>query len=91
MIGHSSLEWHRFVQLLERHQITKLIDVRTRPYSRWLTLLFGVHEENTGRCLQTLAVARGHRQFSQLAIQKALKQVFDAAKDPTCLLDVQRG
>jgi uncharacterized protein (DUF488 family) len=34
-IGHSNHELPRFVELLERHQITAIADVRSRPYSQY--------------------------------------------------------
>ncbi len=34
-IGHSNHTLDRFLQLIERHGIDELVDVRTSPYSRW--------------------------------------------------------
>jgi uncharacterized protein (DUF488 family) len=34
-IGHSSHPLDAFVELLRRHRIAALVDVRSRPYSRW--------------------------------------------------------
>jgi uncharacterized protein (DUF488 family) len=35
MIGHSSQGWAEFQQLLSEHRIAKLVDVRSKPISRW--------------------------------------------------------
>jgi hypothetical protein len=35
-IGHSDHELERFVELLQRHQIDTVVDVRSQPYSRWV-------------------------------------------------------
>jgi uncharacterized protein (DUF488 family) len=35
-IGHSDHELHSFIDLLRRHGITTLVDVRSQPYSRWV-------------------------------------------------------
>jgi uncharacterized protein (DUF488 family) len=35
MIGHSTHKWERFVELLQMHEIQFLLDVRTKPQSRW--------------------------------------------------------
>ena len=34
-IGHSNYTWDAFVELLRGHQIKVLVDVRSRPVSRW--------------------------------------------------------
>jgi uncharacterized protein (DUF488 family) len=34
-IGHSDHDTTRFVALLRRHQIARVVDVRSQPYSRW--------------------------------------------------------
>lgn len=34
-LGHSKHEWGMFLDLLQRHAITLVADVRSRPYSRW--------------------------------------------------------
>lgn len=35
-IGHSNLEFPRFVQLLRQSGVTAIADVRSQPYSKWL-------------------------------------------------------
>jgi uncharacterized protein (DUF488 family) len=89
MVGHSNHDWGQFEKLLRKHGVTKLVDVRSVPRSRFPQFCEGALKRALppGAYLH-LPELGGHQMFEARHVRRALQQLLDGAKedDRLCLM-----
>jgi hypothetical protein len=82
MLGHGSLEWPDFTRLIAKHQITRLIDIRSIALSRWPQFNGpGMRRALPIGHYQHWPELGGHPMFAPPAVRRALEWLLDEARE----------
>jgi uncharacterized protein (DUF488 family) len=92
MLGHSNHDWRSFVALLEKHEIGKLIDVRTSPYSRLPHFCSGFLRRTLPEGMyEHWPALGGLKRFDERAVRRGVRQLLHGANGSRLCLMCSEG